>query len=75
MRIDPVCKANLNEAEENNTATAYKGKTYYFCCSSCREEFLKNPKQYVCNSWWQRFLQRLEKTNAEEYGSKGPSCH
>jgi Cu+-exporting ATPase len=25
----------------------YKGKTYYFCCAGCPEEFKKNPKKYV----------------------------
>ena len=26
---------------------AYNGKTYYVCCSGCREEFAANPKKYV----------------------------
>ncbi|MBU4376593.1 MAG: YHS domain-containing protein [Candidatus Omnitrophica bacterium] len=25
----------------------YKGKTYNFCCSSCIEEFKKNPEKYI----------------------------
>mgnify|MGYP001170779952 CR=1 FL=1 len=25
----------------------YQGKTYYFCCSGCIEEFKKNPKKYI----------------------------
>ncbi len=27
--------------------TVYKGKTYYFCCAGCPEEFQKNPEKYV----------------------------
>ena len=27
--------------------TVYKGKTYYFCCAGCPEEFKKNPKKYI----------------------------
>jgi len=28
-------------------AVSYKGKTYYVCCSGCKEEFEANPKKYV----------------------------
>ncbi len=28
-------------------AVAFGGKTYYVCCSGCREEFDANPKKYV----------------------------
>ena len=27
--------------------TVYKGKTYYFCCAGCPEEFKKNPEKYA----------------------------
>lgn len=29
------------------TAVSYNGKTYYVCCSGCRDEFNENPKKYV----------------------------
>jgi YHS domain-containing protein len=25
----------------------YMGKTYYFCCSGCRDEFNASPAKYV----------------------------
>jgi hypothetical protein len=28
-------------------AVSYMGKTYYVCCSGCRDEFNENPKKYV----------------------------
>lgn len=28
-------------------AVSYNGKTYYVCCSGCRDEFNENPKKYV----------------------------
>lgn len=28
-------------------SVSYNGKTYYVCCSGCREEFNANPKKYV----------------------------
>lgn len=29
------------------SAVSYNGKTYYVCCSGCRDEFNENPKKYV----------------------------
>jgi YHS domain-containing protein len=28
-------------------AVSFNGKTYYVCCSGCRDEFMANPKKYV----------------------------
>lgn len=30
-----------------NIAVSYNGKTYYVCCSGCRDEFNANPKKYA----------------------------
>lgn len=30
-----------------NIAVQYNGKTYYVCCSGCRDEFLANPQKYA----------------------------
>jgi hypothetical protein len=30
-----------------NSEVRYKGKTYYVCCSSCRQEFLAQPDKYI----------------------------
>ena len=27
--------------------SVYKGKTYYFCCPSCKPAFDKNPEKYI----------------------------
>ena len=43
---DPVCGMDVEKA----TATGhseYKGQTYYFCSSSCKEKFDRNAEQYV----------------------------
>jgi len=32
---------------ETSPKTEYKGKTYYFCCSTCKEVFKKEPEKYV----------------------------
>ena len=28
-------------------AVTYKGKTYYVCCTGCRDEFNANPQKYI----------------------------
>jgi YHS domain-containing protein len=46
MAVDPVCGMQVDE----NSAAAtyeYKGKTYYFCAPSCKEDFVKDPEKYL----------------------------
>jgi YHS domain-containing protein len=33
--------------EAQSASAQYQGKTYYFCCDGCAEDFLKNPSQYL----------------------------
>ena len=46
IHIDPVCKMEVDE-QDAPPATEYDGKTYYFCCEGCKEEFDRNPGAYV----------------------------
>jgi len=43
---DPVCGHTFSEGA---AAAEYrhKGKTYYFCTPSCRDEFAANPRKYL----------------------------
>lgn len=46
---DPVCGMDI----ETSTAagrTEYKGQTYYFCGSKCKERFDSKPEQFVGQS-------------------------
>ena len=46
MAKDPVC--NMNVDEEKAAATSiFKGVTYYFCATSCKEKFDKEPEKYL----------------------------
>jgi Cu+-exporting ATPase len=38
MEVDPERAAGKSE---------YKGQTYYFCASSCKQEFDRDPERYV----------------------------
>jgi Cu+-exporting ATPase len=46
---DPVCGMDV-EAATAAGRTEYKGKTYFFCGSKCKEKFDHNPEQYMAKS-------------------------
>jgi YHS domain-containing protein len=46
VHIDPVCGMEVDEAPDVPT-TDYDGRRYYFCCEHCKEQFERNPKQYL----------------------------
>lgn len=41
-----ICPVMRGKASKDY-AYVYEGKTYYFCCPSCVEEFKNNPKEYI----------------------------
>ena len=41
-----MCPVMGGAANKDNSYT-HDGKTYYFCCPWCIEEFKKNPKAYI----------------------------
>jgi Cu+-exporting ATPase len=43
---DPVCRMAVDPTTAEAKAD-YDGKTYFFCCKGCREQFLANPKRFV----------------------------
>jgi Cu+-exporting ATPase len=43
---DPVCGMTVDAATAQATA-AHDGKTYYFCCPSCRTKFEAEPARYL----------------------------
>ncbi len=46
MAKDPCCGMTVDE-EKAPARTGYKGETYYFCSSACKEKFEKEPTRYV----------------------------
>ena len=44
--LDPVCGMTVTK---ENAACSYdhKGKTYYFCAASCKDEFAAAPDKYL----------------------------
>lgn len=46
MAKDPVCGMEVDEKSAAGTSE-YKGKTYYFCATGCRQAFDKDPEKYL----------------------------
>ncbi len=46
---DPVCGMWVDVATTQHSAS-FSGRTYYFCCGSCREKFVKQPETFVAAS-------------------------
>jgi YHS domain-containing protein len=43
---DPVCGMTIEDKDAAGTSI-YQGKTYFFCSTSCKEKFDKNPEAYA----------------------------
>ena len=44
--VDPVC--GMTVTKENAACSYdYKGKTYYFCAQSCKDDFTAAPDKYL----------------------------
>ncbi|MDH4271327.1 MAG: copper ion binding protein, partial [Candidatus Aminicenantes bacterium] len=50
MAEDVVCGMQVREDRAAATSE-FKGKTYYFCSESCKEEFDRNPEKYLSPTW------------------------
>ena len=44
-----TCPVSGKEIKKSEAKVTYehKGKTYYFSCEKCKEEFIKNPEKYT----------------------------
>ena len=46
LERDHVCGMNVNPATAKHVLE-HAGKTYYFCCASCKEKFKSRPESYL----------------------------
>lgn len=46
---DPVCGMTV-DPDKSNAASTYRGKTYHFCSTSCRDKFEQAPEKYAGSS-------------------------
>ena len=43
---DPVCGMEV-EITTTTARTQHAGQTYYFCAAGCKDQFDRNPEQYL----------------------------
>ncbi len=43
------CPVTTNEFALEKFSLVYNGETIYFCCNSCKKDFLANPEKYLAN--------------------------
>ncbi len=46
MVVCPVSGETMKKSEAP-VSWEYKGKTYYFCCQSCKDKFMKDPESFL----------------------------
>jgi Cu+-exporting ATPase len=49
VAIDPVCGMEVKK-DADAIRTKYRGKTYWFCSKSCREDFEAAPQKHLSGS-------------------------
>jgi YHS domain-containing protein len=71
--VDPVCGMRADTSKAPLAFDA-RGRVYYFCSRTCREEFQKDPERYAVKpkSWWSRYLDRVRKVTD---GKPMSCCH
>ena len=45
--LEKIVRLELASLANKRTQPVYQAKKVYFCCANCRQEFLKNPDQYL----------------------------
>ncbi|MEO8386167.1 MAG: YHS domain-containing protein [Betaproteobacteria bacterium] len=43
---DPVCGMSVDR-DKSTAASVYRGKTYSFCSTTCRDKFEQTPEKYI----------------------------
>ena len=46
MGLDPVCKSEVNPMSAE-AQSEYAGVLFYFCSHACKEQFQRDPLQYL----------------------------
>ena len=69
----PICQMPV-KTDGAKLVAKRDGKLHFFCAPGCRDKFLAGGRAAKPKGRWGRFLDRLAKANAKEFGSSGPTC-
>lgn len=69
---DPVCGMEVDPKISKGTGLLieHNGKSYYFCMNECKQEFVKNPRQYLEKNGDQRSRQKAQELKGDKHGKK-----
>lgn len=70
----PICHMPV-ETREAKLTVQRDERIYFFCSQGCLDKFLAEPCCAKPKGRWGRFLDRLARANAKEFGKDGPHCH
>lgn len=77
MTRDPVCNMEVDEFSARNRSV-YRGRTYHFCSSGCKERFDRNPEMFAESGMEGDMVQCLSCQTEIKKGiyrdDKGPYC-
>src|SRR5213083_2260414 len=71
--MDPVCGMTVDPAHAPGGSATLAGRTYYFCCPSCREKFRADPERYLRKEDSSR--QSLDAAGAKRQASELRTTH
>ena len=77
MMKDPVCGMEVSEEKTTHMIHA-EHETFYFCSERCKASYARQigiNKPAAKKGFLGRFLEKLAKSNEENYGGKPPTCH
>lgn len=69
----PICQMPV-KTDGAQYVEKREGRLYFFCAPGCRDKFLAQGGHPKPKGRWGRFLDRLARANAKEFGTSGPSC-
>jgi len=62
----PIMDFNF-EVKTSTPVIDYKGKSFYFCCEGCSQEFLKDPDKYLAQTEYRERKPKPEEIGKEVY--------
>jgi YHS domain-containing protein len=77
MAKDPVCGMEVSE-EGANFMIHFEHETFYFCSEKCKESYAQQTgirKPASQKGFFGRFLEKMAKENAQDFGGNPPKCH
>ncbi len=75
MAIDPICGMTVEEETAEHFCIS-DDQVFYFCSQKCKNRYLSPAAGATTRQGiFRRFLARLARATAKDYGRTPPGCH